>query len=164
MGMDWPNMGKSIACASFHFGSDLDFSVSISDRPFFWGQQAFSKLSGACLSGWFLGSSSSGLSVSTWRLGDYSAKAEKWSPLASYRVYSLCSQKNPTILYIKYVTVGSKNSVFSFLPICDDFVSVAFCLIWSLFATFLGYIARYAPSKTDKNPIKSIQKSIRHNL
>ena len=34
----------------------------------------------------------------------------------------------------------------------------------SLFATFLGYIARYAPSKTDKNPIKSIQKSIRHNF
>ena len=27
-----------------------------------------------------------------------------------------------------------------------------------------SYIARYAPSKTDKKLIKSIQKSIRHNL
>ena len=60
--------------------------------------------------------------------------------------------------------VGSKNSVFSSLPNNNHSISVAFCLIWSLFATFLGYIARYAPSKTDKNPIKSIQKSIRHNL
>ena len=47
------------------------------------------------------------------------------------------------------------------------------CFLFDLksFATFLGYIARYAPSKTDKNPIKSIgfaelkvQKSTRHNL
>ncbi len=53
--------------------------------------------------------------------------------------------------------VGSKNSVFSSLPIKNHFNSVAF-------STFLGYIARYAPSKTDKNPIKSIQKSIRHNF
>ena len=80
--------------------------------------------------------------------------------------------------FTDYYKVGSKNSVFSSLPIKNHFISVAFCLIWSLFATFgyaelkvLGYIARYAPSKTDKNPIKSIgfaelkvQKSIRHNF
>lgn len=27
------------------------------------------------------------------------------------------------------IEVGSKNSVFSFLPICDNFISVAFSLI-----------------------------------
>ena len=60
--------------------------------------------------------------------------------------------------------VGSKNSVFSSLPIKNHFNSVAFFFFLILFATFLGYLARYAPSKTDKNPIKSIQKSIRHNF
>ena len=39
-----------------------------------------------------------------------------------------------------------KNSVFSYLLISGNIIPVAFCLIRSLFATFLGYIARYAPS------------------
>ena len=76
------------------------------------------------------------------------------------RIIRFFMQKNYFCTKIK---VGSINSDFVFLPISINFTSVAFCLIRSLFATFgyaelkvFGYIARYAPSKTDKNPIKSI--------
>jgi len=43
-------------------------------------------------------------------------------------------------------------------------ISVAFCLMWRLFAIVCSYIARYAPLKIDKNPSTSIQKSIRPNF
>jgi len=69
------------------------------------------------------------------------------------RIIRFFMQKNYFCTKFK---VGSINSDLVFLPISINITSVAFCLIRSLFATFFGYIARYAPSKIDKNPIISI--------